>query len=162
MWAPLIGARCARRFVIMRKNYLQKLPRESRPLNPSRVRNMLSSTISSHFPSVGGVRIVSSITILCHFRAMDLSAFGSTSFCLTFLVPFLSSLSHVPPLFCHMYLGQYTDRKFEWGVAESGSSLALMGLLVAVFPKVREKQKETSKLSVNDGGWSAALAARRH
>lgn len=31
---------------------------------------------------------------------------------------------------------QYTDRKFEWGVAQSGASLALMGLLVAVFPKV--------------------------
>ncbi|CAN0315727.1 unnamed protein product, partial [Ectocarpus sp. 8 AP-2014] len=30
----------------------------------------------------------------------------------------------------------YTDRKFGWGVAQSGASLALMGLLVAVFPKV--------------------------
>ncbi|CAN0196151.1 unnamed protein product, partial [Laminaria digitata] len=30
----------------------------------------------------------------------------------------------------------YTDRKFEWGVAQSGASLALMGLLVAVFPKL--------------------------
>ncbi|CAM9189870.1 unnamed protein product [Ectocarpus sp. 4 AP-2014] len=30
----------------------------------------------------------------------------------------------------------YTDRKFGWGVAQSGASLALMGLLVAVFPKL--------------------------
>ncbi|CAN0041571.1 unnamed protein product [Ascophyllum nodosum] len=30
----------------------------------------------------------------------------------------------------------YTDRKFEWGVAQSGASLALMGLMVAVFPKL--------------------------
>ncbi|CAN0221700.1 unnamed protein product, partial [Hapterophycus canaliculatus] len=39
-------------------------------------------------------------------------------------------------LLLHSRFRQYTDRKFGWGVAQSGASLALMGLLVAVFPKL--------------------------
>lgn len=50
--------------------------------------------------------------------------------CLLFSVISFRLLSSRPPQ-------KYIDRKFEWGVAQGGASLALMGLLVAVFPKVR-------------------------